>query len=105
MSNLSNILIHSAEEAVLAAKTLQTPYALKFMEEMSNLLATTFQNGNKVLIAGNGGSLCDASHFAEELTGVFRKLRPALPAISLGDSAHLTCVGNDLGYDAVFQEV
>ena len=55
-----------------------------------------------MLIAGNGGSLCDASHFAEELTGIFRKKRRALPAIALSDPGHLTCVGNDLGFEHVF---
>ncbi len=66
------------------------------------MIADCFRQGNKLLIAGNGGSLCDASHFAEELTGFFRKPRPALPAIALADPGHLTCVGNDVGYDKVF---
>ena len=56
----------------------------------------------KIIIAGNGGSLCDASHFAEELTGFFRKYRAALPAIALSDAGHITCVGNDLGFDQIF---
>lgn len=102
MEKIRKLVTDSAEEAVLAAKTLQTPYALNFMEKIAHLLATTFRNGGKVLIAGNGGSLCDAAHFAEELTGVFRKLRPALPAIVLSESGHITCVGNDLGYEAIF---
>ena len=59
-------------------------------------------SGDKLLLAGNGGSLCDAMHFAEELTGYFRKKRPALPAIALSDPGHLTCVGNDVGFDNVF---
>jgi D-sedoheptulose 7-phosphate isomerase len=56
----------------------------------------------KILVAGNGGSLCDAMHFAEELTGLYRNKRPALPAIALSDPGHMSCVGNDLGYDQVF---
>jgi D-sedoheptulose 7-phosphate isomerase len=55
-----------------------------------------------LLIAGNGGSLCDAMHFAEELTGQFRKKRAALPAIALSEPGHLTCTANDMGYDEVF---
>lgn len=65
-------------------------------------LANVFQLGNKVLICGNGGSNCDALHFAEEFTGRFRKDRRALPAISLSDSSHITCVGNDYGFDYIF---
>jgi len=65
-------------------------------------LAQCFIRGGKVLICGNGGSACDSMHFAEELTGRFRKNRKALPAIALTDPGHLTCVGNDMGFDQVF---
>ena len=65
-------------------------------------LAAAYKNGKKSLIAGNGGSNCDAMHFAEEFTGRFRKERPALPSISISDSSHITCVGNDYGFDAIF---
>ncbi|MGL5088591.1 MAG: D-sedoheptulose 7-phosphate isomerase [Cetobacterium sp.] len=71
-------------------------------ENVAKNLATIFQNGNKVLICGNGGSNCDALHFAEEFTGRFRNDRRALPAISLSDSSHITCVGNDYGFDHIF---
>jgi D-sedoheptulose 7-phosphate isomerase len=75
---------------------------LKVMAGIANLLSEAFQRGNKVIIFGNGGSMCDAMHFAEELTGRFRKDRPPLPAIALSDPAHLTCVANDYGFDEVF---
>lgn len=52
--------------------------------------------------AGNGGSMCDAMHFAEELTGRYRDNRPSYPAIAIADPSHLTCVGNDYGFDYVF---
>ncbi|MGL6099618.1 MAG: D-sedoheptulose 7-phosphate isomerase [Fusobacteriaceae bacterium] len=74
----------------------------KETEKVAKTLATIFKNGNKVLICGNGGSNCDALHFAEEFTGRFRKDRKALPAISLSDSSHITCVGNDYGFDYIF---
>lgn len=74
----------------------------KETEKVAKDLANTFQLGNKVLICGNGGSNCDALHFAEEFTGRFRKDRKALPAISLSDSSHITCVGNDYGFDYIF---
>ena len=67
-------------------------------------LAKAYKNGKKSLIAGNGGSNCDAMHFAEEFTGRFRKERPALPSISISDSSHITCVGNDYGFDAIFSK-
>lgn len=66
------------------------------------MLVELFQNGGKVLSCGNGGSLCDAMHFAEELTGRFRSDREALPAMALADPAHLSCVANDMGYEEVF---
>jgi len=71
-------------------------------EKIALDLAGAFERGNKVLIAGNGGSNCDALHFAEEFTGRFRGNRRALPAISLSDSSHITCVGNDFGFDYIF---
>ncbi len=66
------------------------------------LLVNAFQNGNKVLTCGNGGSHCDAMHFAEELTGRYRNNRPALPAIAISDPSHLSCVSNDYGFEYVF---
>ena len=71
-------------------------------EKISQELALAYKNGKKSLIAGNGGSNCDAMHFAEEFTGRFRKDRKALPSISISDSSHITCVGNDYGFDFVF---
>jgi D-sedoheptulose 7-phosphate isomerase len=70
--------------------------------DLATLLAEAFRRGRKVIIFGNGGSMCDAMHFAEELTGRFRQDRPALPAIALSDPAYLTCVANDYGFEVVF---
>jgi len=61
-----------------------------------------FKQGNKVVSCGNGGSMCDAMHFAEELSGRYREDRKALPAISISDPSHISCVGNDYGYDHIF---
>ena len=71
-------------------------------EKVAKELADVFTKGNKVLICGNGGSNCDALHFAEEFTGRFRGDRKALPAIAISDSSHITCVGNDYGFDYIF---
>jgi D-sedoheptulose 7-phosphate isomerase len=89
-----------------AAKVLQ-----QFISEQKNidavekagiLMLNSIKNGNKIISCGNGGSMCDAMHFAEELSGRFRENRKALPAISISDPSHLSCVGNDYGYDQVF---
>ena len=72
------------------------------MSAMADALSACFQSGNKVLACGNGGSACDAIHFAEEFTGRFRKHRKALPVIPLSEASHLTCVANDYGWDEVF---
>lgn len=70
--------------------------------EVAEELAEAYRNGKKSLIAGNGGSNCDAMHFAEEFTGRFRKDRRALPSLSISDSSHITCVGNDYGFNFIF---
>ncbi len=67
-----------------------------------DLIVNSFKSGGKVLSCGNGGSMCDAMHFAEELTGRYRDDRIALPAISISDPSHLSCVSNDYGYEFVF---
>lgn len=69
-----------------------------------DLLADSFRAGGKVFSCGNGGSLCDAMHFAEEFTGRFRNDRMALPAIAIADPSHITCVANDYGFDYVFSK-
>lgn len=73
------------------------------IERAIALLADALTAGNKVLACGNGGSMADAMHFAEELTGRFRGNRRALPALALSDPAMLSCIANDFGYDAVFE--
>jgi D-sedoheptulose 7-phosphate isomerase len=95
-------ILSSVKQAVAASESLLLPESLSFIEKASQLIADTFQKGGKILIAGNGGSLCDANHFAEELTGFYRKYRQALPAIALSESGHITCVGNDIGFEWVF---
>lgn len=98
----SGLIEYSANEAIESAKSLVQPKAIEFMKQSAQLLARTFESGGKLIVAGNGGSLCDAAHFAEELTGQFRKKRKALAAISLCNAGHLTCVANDMGFDEVF---
>lgn len=68
----------------------------------ASLLSQTINTGGKILICGNGGSSCDAAHFAEELTGRFRADRRPLAAIACTDVGHITCTANDYGFDHIF---
>lgn len=100
---MQNILLqNSVEEVVRAAKVLERPESLLFIEQVVEMIARCYDQRKKLLIAGNGGSLCDAMHFAEELTGQFRKKRPALAALALADPGHMSCVSNDMGFEEVF---
>jgi len=72
------------------------------IEAAGKLLVAAFRKGNKVFSCGNGGSMCDAMHFAEELSGRFRDDRKPLPAMAISDPAHLTCTGNDYGFEYIF---
>ncbi len=95
-------ILNAVEDCIKAIEQLRAPSSVLLMQNVANALATCFLNGNKVIIAGNGGSLCDAAHFAEELTGFFRQKRRALPAIALSEPGHMSCVGNDMGFDWIF---
>jgi len=75
---------------------------LDCIAEAAELIAASLKNGGKILTCGNGGSLCDAQHFAEELSGRYRQDRPALAAIALTEASHMTCVANDYGFEFVF---
>lgn len=72
------------------------------IEGAARLMAGAIQDGRKIISCGNGGSHCDAMHFAEELSGRYRENRRALPAIAVSDPSHLSCVGNDYGFEFVF---
>ena len=95
-------ILTSIKQAQEAISKLTTTDATTFIENVARRILTCYREQGKLLIAGNGGSLCDAMHFAEEMTGLFRKKRPALPALALADPGHLTCVGNDIGFEEIF---
>lgn len=95
--------LFAIDESIRAVTQLKSPQALEFLEQFAALLESTFASHKKVLVAGNGGSLCDAAHFAEELTGFFRSKRKAFPALVLSEPGHITCVGNDVGFEYIFQ--
>lgn len=99
--------LNSIEEQFQEAQAVLAEFAnnkenLKNIEKAGRLLVDSFANGGKAISCGNGGSMCDAMHFAEELTGRYRNDRQAFPAISISDPSHISCVGNDYGYDFIF---
>ncbi|MGP1958553.1 MAG: D-sedoheptulose 7-phosphate isomerase [Arsenophonus sp. NC-CH8-MAG3] len=97
------LICSELEEAALTLKNfLNNRKNIEAIEEAAIMLSNAFKDGRKALSCGNGGSHCDAMHFAEELTGYYRKNRPGYPAIAISDVSHLSCVSNDFGYDYVF---
>ena len=99
---MNDDIVAAVSDSIRAIHKLKEENALIFIENCSRIISSCFKQGGKIIIAGNGGSICDAAHFAEELTGYFREKRKALPAIVLSEPGHLTCVANDLGFDFVF---
>ncbi len=101
-----NYLSIISKELNQAAEVLQDFISnkenLKRIESAANMIADSIKQGGKIISCGNGGSHCDAMHFAEELTGRYRDNRRALPAICVSDPSHLSCVSNDFGYEFVF---
>ena len=96
------LINQSIQEAIAAVSKLATREGKVFIQSVAREIIECYRSRRKLLLAGNGGSLCDAIHFAEELTGRFRKDRPPLCALALADPGHLTCVGNDMGFEEVF---
>lgn len=92
--------LREAHEAL--TQLLSDEEILADIERAAALLISTFEKRGRVYSCGNGGSMCDAMHFAEELTGRYRHDRPALGAAAISDAGHLTCVSNDMGYESVF---
>ncbi|KLN45754.1 phosphoheptose isomerase [Providencia rettgeri] len=90
------------EAAETLSNFLSDEANIEAIQQAAVLLADSFKAGGKVLSCGNGGSHCDAMHFAEELTGRYRENRPGYPAIAISDVSHLSCVSNDFGYEFVF---
>ena len=90
------------EEAQLILSQFQNTENFEKIETAIEMMCTALKAGNKIISCGNGGSMCDAMHFAEELSGRFRNNRRGLAALSISDPSHISCVANDFGYDFVF---
>ncbi|MGV3538227.1 MAG: D-sedoheptulose 7-phosphate isomerase [Rufibacter sp.] len=102
-ASASDLILQELQQAQqVLADFLAQPTTIQAIEAAAELMAQSLKNGGKILSCGNGGSMCDAMHFAEELTGRYRENRPPMAAISISDPSHLSCVSNDFGYDHVF---
>lgn len=99
---MSRLLQHLQEGQALLEKVLADTSLLAEVDKAGDILVACLKSGGKILSAGNGGSHCDAMHFAEELSGRYRDNRPALGALAISDPSHITCVGNDYGFEFIF---
>lgn len=98
-----DIISQELREAQTVLDTfLSDPVQIEKIEKAASLMADAIKNNHKIISCGNGGSHCDAMHFAEELTGRYRDNRRALPAIAISDVSHISCVSNDFGFEYVF---
>lgn len=93
---------HFEEALWVLQKFNADPANFKKIESAGKLMVKAIKKGNKIISCGNGGSMSDAMHFAEELSGRYRDDRKALAAVSISDPSHLSCVANDYGYEFVF---
>jgi D-sedoheptulose 7-phosphate isomerase len=101
--NQRNRLHEHFSEAARLLDVVRTDAAfMDAVQEAGVLMSKSIAAGGKIIACGNGGSMSDAMHFAEELSGRYRDNRPALPAIACSDPSHITCVGNDYGFDQIF---
>jgi D-sedoheptulose 7-phosphate isomerase len=89
-------------QALKVLQEFNNPNNFQLIADAGQIMVQSIQNGGKIISCGNGGSMCDAMHFAEELTGRYRDDRKAIPALSISDPSHMSCVGNDYGYEFVF---
>jgi D-sedoheptulose 7-phosphate isomerase len=100
---MREIISLALSEAASALANLQrNTAAIAAMQQAAELMAASLRNGGKIISCGNGGSHCDAMHFAEELSGRFRDNRKPLAAIAISDPAHMSCTANDFGFDHIF---
>lgn len=100
---MNNTILTSLQNAHhLLGKFLAAEENINAIKRIATQMAEVYERKGKLIIFGNGGSMCDAMHFAEELTGRYHHDRAALPAIAISDPSHLSCVANDYGYDMVF---
>ncbi len=93
---------HLQESSQILNQFLKNSKSIQLIEDAGKIMVNSLKKGGKIISCGNGGSMCDAMHFAEELTGRFRENRVSIPAIAISDPSHITCVANDFGFDFIF---
>jgi D-sedoheptulose 7-phosphate isomerase len=103
MSSIGNIQSELLEASNLLNTFLNDQSKLEAIEQAASLMIDCIKADGKILTCGNGGSGCDAMHFAEELTGRYRENREPIAALSISDPSHITCVGNDYGFEHIFE--
>lgn len=102
MNKMSVIKQEFQQAKEVLDRFLADDYHFECIEKAGALMVESLKSGHKLISCGNGGSMCDAMHFAEELSGQFRNKRKALAALSISDPSHITCAGNDYGFDHIF---
>lgn len=93
---------HFLEAQSILGQFIADPTNFDKIKQAGDQIIRSIEQGGKVISCGNGGSMSDAMHFAEEMTGRFRENRGPIPAIAISDPAHITCISNDYGYDYIF---
>ncbi len=100
---MKEIFLNDFEESMQVLKEfISYPDNFDKLEKAGQAIVKAIKSGNKIISCGNGGSMCDAMHFAEELSARYRDDRNALPAIAISDPSHITCTANDYGFESVF---
>lgn len=99
---IKTIKNHFLEAQEVLVEFNANPKNFDLILSAGKILVEAINGGGKIISCGNGGSMCDAMHFAEELSGRYREDRKALPAIAIADASHITCTGNDYGFDFIF---
>lgn len=99
---MKKIIEASIDQALQATLFLKREEVLLGIRRIAEGIVETYRRGGKVIVAGNGGSLCDACHFVEELVGFYREKRKPLAAMALAEPSYITCVANDLSFDKIF---
>ena len=99
---VQHIKQHFEEAQSVLATFLANEQNFLKIEQAGQMMVEALKTNHKIISCGNGGSMCDAMHFAEELSGRYRDDRKALAAIAISDASHLTCVANDYGFDKIF---
>ncbi len=99
---MSNFITDFTEAQKVLENFISNKENFEKLEQAGQLMVAALKNKGKIISCGNGGSMSDAMHFAEELTGRYRDNRPSISAISISDPTHISCVANDYGYEFIF---